>query len=112
MNKRQMLAASIVTTFLTVAGIGVAAENGMMSPQNSSGAPATEGGMRGGGMMQDGMMGGGMMGMKGMMENCPMMGGGMDALSPQQQMQMRAEMMQAMGQIMQKYASQAQPATK
>jgi hypothetical protein len=111
MNKRQILAASIVTTFLTVAGIGIAAENGMMSPQNSSGAPAAEDRM-GGGMMRGGMMGGGMMDMKGMMENCPMMGGGMDALSPQQQMQMRAEMMQAMGQIMQKYASQAQPATK
>lgn len=106
MNKRKILAASIVTTFLAVSGIGIAAENGMMSPQNSSGAPTTEGRM-GGGMMQ-----GGMMGMKGMMENCPMMGAGMDALSPQQQMQMRAEMMQAMGQIMQKYASQAQPATK
>lgn len=45
MNKRQMLAASVVTAFLTVAGTGIAAENGMM-------------------------------------ENCPMMGGRMDALSP------------------------------
>jgi hypothetical protein len=78
MNKRQLLAASIVTTFLTVAGVGTAAESGM----------------------------------KGMMENCPMMGGASDVLNPQQQMQMRAEMMEAMGQIMQKYADQAQPAAK
>jgi Spy/CpxP family protein refolding chaperone len=103
MNKRKVLAAAIVTTFLSVAGMSIAAEGGM-NPQNP---PATSSGnMMGGGMM------GGMMGMKGMMDSCPMMGGGTDALNPQQKMQMHAEMMQAMGQIMQKYASQVQPTTK
>ena len=100
MNMRQILAASIVTTFLTATGIGIAADNSTISQQNPGGAPAA-----------NGMMSGGTMG-SGMMKSCPMMGGGMDALSPQQQMQMRGEMMQAMGQIMQKYAGQAQPATK
>ncbi len=56
-------------------------------------------------MMSEHMMGGGMMG------SCPMMGlpPGNEKLS----MQMHAEMMQAMGEIMRKYADKIQtPATK
>ena len=66
------------------------------------------------GMMGGGMMGGGMMGMKNMMERCDgMMRGGMGAtgmvphLPPgneKLQLQMQAEIMQQMGEILAKYA--------
>jgi hypothetical protein len=104
MDKRNVLAAFIVTMFLAVAGTGIAAEGNMDSRKPP--VSASENSNR------DENMGGGMMGMKSMMENCPMMGKGMAALSPQQQMQMHAEMMQAMGRIMEKYASQAEPAAR
>lgn len=72
-------------------------------------------GMMGGGTMGGGMMGGGMMGgggMMDMMQGCHrMMGGGMMAhqLPPgneKLQLQMQAEMMQKMGEILAKYAGQ------
>jgi hypothetical protein len=63
-------------------------------------------GMMGGGMMGGGMMGGGMMG------GCPM--GGPHAMlqlppgNEKLQLQMHAEMMQRMGEILAKYAAQLQ----
>lgn len=46
-------------------------------------------------------------GMGGMMAGCPMMGAMTEVLTPRQQMKMHAEMMQAIGKIMEKYPRQA-----
>lgn len=52
---------------------------------------------------------GGMGGMGGMMSPSPMMAGIDQALTPRQRMRMHGEIMQAIGQIMQKYADQPAP---
>ncbi len=74
------------------------------------------GGMKGMMMGDQSGMGGmhpmaGMGAMGGMMSGCPMMGPAAAVLSPQQQLQMQAEMMQAMGKIMEKYAAQIESGT-
>ncbi|WP_345797487.1 hypothetical protein [Castellaniella sp. MT123] len=60
-----------------------------------------QGGMRSGQWMRGGMMGGGMM------NACPAMDGA--GLDPKTMMQMRGEMMRAMGDILVKYADKIQP---
>lgn len=76
------------------------------------------GGMMGGGMMGRGMMGGGMMGMMDMMATCSrMMGGGMTGagMIPQLppgneklQLQLHAEIMQRVGEVLSKYAAKVE----
>ena len=74
--------------------------------------PMMHGGAMGGGMMGGGMMGGGMMGggmMRGGMMPPPMMGPRMLQLPPgneKLQLQMQAEIMQKVGEIVAKYAAQ------
>jgi len=125
MRNRHVVAASLLVSLMTVAGVSAAAQHGMpMDRQAQGGPPAGMPGAMGGpmqGMMagpmadqMPGMMMGdrqgmsGMHGMGGMMAGCPMMGGMAGVLTPQQHMKMHAEMMQAMGQIMEKYAGQAE----
>ena len=122
MKNRHLVASSLLVSLLTVAGVSAAAQHGMpMDRQAPGGPPAGMPGAMGGpmqGMMagpmadqMPGMMMGarqGMSGMGGMMAGCPMMGAMAGVLTPQQQMKMHAEMMQSMGQIMEKYAGQAE----
>ena len=122
MRNRHVVAAFLLVSLMTVAGASVAAQHGMpMDRQAQGGPPAGMPGAMGGpmqGMMagpmadqMSGMMMGarqGMAGMGGMMADCPMMGAMAGVLTPQQQMKMHAEMMQAMGQIMEKYAGQVE----
>ena len=129
MKVKRVLQASVFAVLVSVGGISFAADHGVMQ---KSGAPY---GMQGEGaqgpiMGQSGMMGGmkgmmmgdqsgmggmhpmaGMGTMGGMMSGCPMMGPAAAVLSPQQQLQMQAEMMQAMGKIMEKYAAQIESGT-
>ncbi|WP_460874542.1 hypothetical protein [Paralcaligenes ginsengisoli] len=108
MNTKRLLITSLSAVLLGVGGISLAATStgndaSMMSPESSS---MEHGASMMGHMMGKGMMGGGMMenGMGGgMMSACPMMGAGA-ALSGKAAMQMRGEMMRAMGDIMIKYA--------
>ncbi|CAM5376990.1 MAG: hypothetical protein EPN76_10785 [Burkholderiaceae bacterium] len=122
MNTKRLLVASLSALLLGVSGISLAATStgndaSMMqheSPRMEHGAQGSSmmgGGMMGGGMMGS-MMGGGMMG-GGMMADCPMMGAGA-GLSRKAAMQMRGEMMRAMGDILIKYADKIEtpPATK
>ena len=113
MKNRNVVASSLLVSLLTVAGVSAAAQHGMPMDRQAQGGPPA--GMPGamGGSMPGIMMGerqgmSGMHGMSGMMAGCPMMGGVVGVLTPQQQMKMHAEMMQAMGQIMEKYAGQAE----
>ena len=119
MRNRHVVAASLLVSLMTVAGASVAAQHGMpMDRQARGGPPAGVPGAMGGpmqGMMagpmadqMPGMMMGARQGMSGMMAGCPMMGAMAGVLTPQQQMKMHAEMMQSMGQIMEKYAGQAE----
>lgn len=119
MKNKHVLAASLLASLMTLAGASLAAQPGtpMDNRQVQGGPPSSMPGAMGGqmpgmmgGSMADqmpGMMMGGRQGMGGMMAGCPMMGGMTGVLTPQQQMQMHAEMMQAMGQIMEKYAGEA-----
>ncbi|MGX0939637.1 hypothetical protein ACUXQ2_005733 [Cupriavidus metallidurans] len=101
MNTKSLMAATLALALLGGSGWSVAAGA-------SPGAEGAKAGSkdRGQSMMMDHMMGGGMMG------SCPMMGQlppGNEKLS----MQMHGEMMQAMGEIMRKYADKIQtPASK
>lgn len=88
MKKQNLLISIVIAALLSASGVGIAAETGARAAGTS--APAVSG----------------MMGMHGMMQGCPMMGGE-DVLSPKQRMQMHAEMMRAMGEIMQKYLDTA-----
>lgn len=125
MRNRHVVAASLLVSLMTVAGVSVAAQHGMPMDRQAQGGPPA--GMQGAmGEPMQGMMAGpmadqmpgmmmgdrqgmsGMNGMGGMMAGCPMMGGVAGVLTPQQQMKMHAEMMQAMGQIMERYAGQAE----
>jgi len=100
MKKQNMLSTLVFAAFLSASSVGIAAtaSNG---PARSA-APTTSD--------MPGMSG--MMGMHGMMKDCPMMMGGEDVLSPRQRMQMHAEMMRAMGEIMQKYLDAAPASAK
>lgn len=77
---------------------------GMMGSRQGGMPDAQPGGMRSGWGMRGGMMGGGLMGM---MNACPAMDGA--GLDPKTAMQMRGEMMRAMGDILVKYADKIQP---
>lgn len=119
MIMKTLFIAPITALLLSVSGAGLAASS---NSDNTTAAPNMPGMMQDGnaprmgrvmgqgrgmgqgmghhGMMGQGMMGGGMMGMMG---NCPMMNaeGGSNG---KVMMQMRGEMMRAMGEIMIKYA--------
>lgn len=113
MKNRHAVAASLLVSLITLSGVSAAAQPGMPMDRQAQNMPAY--GMPGpmAGSMGDqmpGMMMGGrqaMNGMGGMMAGCPMIGSMAGALTPQQQMKMHAEMMQAMGRIMEKYAGDA-----
>jgi hypothetical protein len=121
MKVKRFLQVSVFAALVSVGGISFADNHGMMRNATTSQGMQGEGvqspmmgqpGMVG----QPGMMGGiypmaGMGAMGGMMSGCPMMGSAATVLSPQQQLQMHAEMMQAMGKIMEKYAAQAESGT-
>lgn len=92
MKKQNLVTTLVVAALLSVSGIGIAAETGTQAPGAT--APAS-----------------GTMGMHGMMQDCPMMAGE-NVLNPKQRMQMHAEMMRAMGEIMQKYLDDAPVAAK
>lgn len=123
MKNRRILAACLLVSLMTAAGVSAAAQPGMPMDRQAPGTPLSNmPGVMGGPMpgMMTGplgdqmpgiMMGGrpGMSGMGAMMTGgCPMMGAMTGVLTPQQHMKMHAEMMQAMGQIMEKYATQAE----
>lgn len=122
MKNRRVIAASFFVSLMTVTGLSAAAQSGMPMDRQAQSMPAygMQGNMPGqmqgmmAGPMVDqmpGMMMGGrqaMNGMGGMMAGCPMMGAMTGVLTPQQHMKMHAEMMQAMGEIMEKYAAQAE----
>lgn len=101
MNTKSLMAATLALAMLGASGWSAAAGATHGAESAKSGAQD-----KGHDMMMDHMMGGGMMG------SCPMMGQlppGNEKLS----MQMHAEMMQAMGEIMRKYADKVQtPPTK
>jgi hypothetical protein len=110
-----------LSAVLVAAGVAMAAEpaqrGGAGQEQGQSGMSGMmEGGMRHGGMMDGGMMHGGMMGggMMDMMDGCRRMMQGTSHASPlpqlppgneKLQLQMHAEMMQKMGEILSKYAA-------
>ena len=106
---RILLSAFAATAALATSGIAAA----QSQPEHQRGSP----GMEGGGMMGQGGMMGGQGGMMGMMQGCPMMrggamGGGMGRGMPhlppgneKLEMQMHADMMRAMADIMTKYAA-------
>jgi hypothetical protein len=102
MNVRHPLVACSLAVML--AGAGALAQQPEKSTPGSQGRSTAQG-----------MMGGGMGGMCGRMMGSGMMGGGMmgSAMMPdlppgneKLQLQMRAEMMQKMGEILSKYAAQ------
>lgn len=108
-NLRATIAVAVLATGLgglTVSGIAAAQSGAPHKPA----APGMQGGM-GQGMGGQGM--GGMMGMMDMMQGCPMMRGGGGAQGmphlPQGndklELQMHAEMMRAMSDILTKYAA-------
>ena len=96
MNTKALMAATLALTLLGASGRSAAAGASRGSEGAKAGSQDKEHSM-----MMDHMMGGGMMG------SCPMMGQlppGNEKLS----MQMHGEMMQAMGEIMRKYADKIQ----
>jgi hypothetical protein len=100
---RQSVVSSVVATAAALSVIGIAAAQ---SESHKPSAPGMQGGMGQG-------MGGGMGGMMGMMQGCPMMQGsagghGMPHLPPgneKLEMQMHADMMRAMSDVLSKYAA-------
>lgn len=117
MKVKGLLKGAVFAALVAVSGASFADNHGMMERPNAvSGMQGNEmqGPMTGQAAMMRGMMMGGdqsgmggMGAMGGMMSGCSMMGPAAAVLSPQQQLQMHAEMMQAMGKIMEKYAAQA-----
>lgn len=113
MQRKHLMAAGLATAILIGSGSVVGAQE-RPSPERS--IPNME--QMPGGMMGGGMMGGGMMGMMDMMAMCNrMMGSGMTGagMVPQLppgneklQLQMQAEMMQRMGEILARYAAKVQ----
>lgn len=100
MNTKSLVAATLAVVMLGASGWSAAAGATRGAESAKTGAQD-----KGHDMMMDHMMGSGMMG------SCPMMGlpPGNEKLS----MQMHADMMQAMGEIMRKYADKIQtPPTK
>jgi hypothetical protein len=101
MNMKSLMATTLALVMLGASGWSAAA-TATQAAEGAKSGPQD----KGRDMMKDHMMGGGMMG------SCPMMGQlppGNEKLS----MQMHAEMMQAMSEIMRKYADKIQtPATK
>lgn len=98
MKLKHLVLGSVAGVILIGSGLVVGAED-----------PNTpEGSMPGMEQMRDGMMGGGMMGMMNMMERCKGSGmRGMPQLPPgneKLELQMQAEIMQQMGEILAKYA--------
>ncbi|WP_439673219.1 hypothetical protein AEMCBJ_34110 (plasmid) [Cupriavidus necator] len=105
MNAKSLMATTLALVMLGASGWSVAAGSSHGAEGPKAGAQD-----KGHDMMMGHMMGGGMMS-GGMMGSCPMMGlpPGNEKLS----MQMHADMMQAMGEIMRKYADKIQtPPTK
>jgi len=109
MNGNRILAGTLSAFTLFFAGAAVAAEPAPHSPatgkkmeKKMDGKMSCDGmmGMMGGGMMGKGMMGS----MMGSMMNGGQMMAGLPPGNEKLNMQMQAEMMQAMGTIMQKYA--------
>uniref|UniRef100_UPI003F496AFE hypothetical protein n=1 Tax=Cupriavidus taiwanensis TaxID=164546 RepID=UPI003F496AFE len=101
MNTKSLVAATLALVMLGASGWSAAAGATRGAESAKTGAQD-----KGHDMMMDHMMGGG-----GMMGSCPMMGlpPGNEKLS----MQMHADMMQAMGEIIRKYADKIQtPPTK
>lgn len=114
MQRKRTMVMFLIATILVGSGFALAAEEGSSPPQ--SGDESGQHRMP----MQDPMMGGGMMGgggmmdMMGMMERCNRMmssgtmGGGMAPQLPagneKLQLQMQAEIMQRVGEIVAKYA--------
>ena len=100
MNMKSLMAAILALVTFSGSGLSAAADTTRRAESTRSGAQE-----KGHDMMQDHMMGGSMMG-GGMMGSCPMMG--MPAGNEKLSMQMHAEMMQAMAEIMRKYADKIQ----
>ncbi|MEN7527564.1 MULTISPECIES: hypothetical protein [unclassified Cupriavidus] len=98
MNTKSVMAVALAVTLLGAGGWSMAAD----ADQGDAGDKAqTQSQEKGHAMRMDHAMGGGMMG------SCPMMG----QLPPGNEkllMQMHGEMMQAMGEIMRKYADKVQ----
>lgn len=94
MSTKSLMAAILAFVTLGASGWSTAADTSRSTESAKSGAQA-----KGHDMMQDHMMGG-------MMGSCPMMG--LPAGNEKLSMQMHAEMMQAMGEIMRKYADKIQ----
>ncbi|QIM48907.1 hypothetical protein G9Q38_06790 [Pusillimonas sp. DMV24BSW_D] len=116
MKNRKLVATSVLVSLLSFTGLAVAGQHGMANQPHApgmSGANNMPGPMGNSANMprsgMSGMMMGDQAGMGGMMMGgCPLMAGMGDVLSPREQMKMHAEMMQSMGQIMQKYADRAE----
>ena len=109
-NKRRMLTLIAAAVF-SASGFAVAAE-GEQATKPAPNRPGMPQMPMDHGMMGEGMMGGGMMGMMNMMHACDRMGGAMPPAMPRGnekiEFQMRAEMMQKMGEIALKYAEKIQ----
>jgi hypothetical protein len=109
MHVKTAMASFLSAALVSFGGSGMAQDQ----HQHEGGAkgPQGPGAMMGGGMMEGGMMGGGMMNM---MQQCERMTGArgghaMPQLPPgneKLQLQMQAEMMQRVGEILAKYAAQ------
>lgn len=112
--RRKFLLITLSTASILLSGAALAQPQGAQSTPGGQGMPMDRQGMMGPGMMGQGMMGRGMMGGGmmggGMMGGCPM--GGPHAMlqlppgNEKLQLQMHAEMMQRMGEILAKYAAQ------
>ena len=109
MNRTLRIAAAVAS--LTALSVAFPAAAQTDPHQHEQGSQAGQG-PQGMGGMGGGMMGGqGMGGMMGMMQGCPMMQGGGHGLphlppgNEKLELQMHAEMMKAMGDIMAKYAA-------
>lgn len=122
MQGKQLIALALATAVLIGSGAAIGAEERASPERSAPGMERMPGGMMGGGMMGGGMMGGGMMGMMEMMERCGRMqaGGAMGAgMMPQLppgneklELQMHAEIMQRVGEVLSKYAAKVQEATR
>lgn len=122
MQRKHVIAAALATTVLVGSGAVLSAEEPMTSQLPTPDMERMPRGMMGGDMMGRGMMGGGMMGMMEMMERCSRMRGGgamgagmMPQLPPgneKLELQLHAEIMQRVGEILSKYAAKVQEGTR
>ena len=106
MRMKSTMFASVAAAILFASGLAVAQQPGTKPMPGREGMPMDQQGMMGGGMMGGGMMN--------MMQHCERMmstrgGHGMPQLPPgneKLQLQMHAEIMQKVGEILGKYAAQ------